>query len=281
MNAASTGQPGAEPLGSDPSVSEPPGVEPSDTESSNADLTEAGTLRSGRGGLSRAVEAGMSGEAVSAQGVLAAIGGWRGVIESLLPATIFLVMFVITREARLSALAPLAIVVIAIVVRLMRRESLVAAFSGLVGVLVCVAAVMFTGEGSSYFIPGFWINGAWVLAHTVSLLVGWPLIGLLLGALRGSLTQWRKAKSLLRAAQLCTVVWIAVFAARLAVQLPLYFADQAGQPGAIEALGIARLVMGVPLFAVAVIFTWLVLSRVSSAVDSASESTASESKESA
>ena len=39
--------------------------------------------------------------------------------------------------------------------------------------------------------------------------------------------------------------------------------------GAVEALGVARLVMGVPLFAIAVIFTWLVLSRVSSAVDAA------------
>lgn len=213
------------------------------------------------GGLGRVVEAGLSGDAVSARGVLDAIGGWRGVVESLLPATVYLGAYVLTRDARLSAIAPLALAAIAVGWRLIRREPLTAALSGVIGVVVCVAAVMLSGEGSSYFVPGFYINGAWILAHAISLLVGWPLLGLLLGFLRGSLTEWRKERALRRAAQLSTVIWIAVFAARLAVQLPLYFS------GNTEGLGIARLVMGVPLFAVAVLFTWLVLSRVSSMVD--------------
>lgn len=205
----------------------------------------------------------MRGEALSARGVLAAIGGWRGIFEALVPATVYLVTYVLTQEARISAIAPLVIAVLAVVVRLIRRESLSAALSGLLGVVVCVAAVMLTGEGSSYYVPGFWINGAWIAAHTISLLVGWPLIGLLLGLFRGDLREWRSIPALKRAAQLCTLVWIALFVARLAVQLPLYFSEQAGDAGALEALGISRLVMGVPLFAVAAIFTWLVLSRVS------------------
>ncbi len=213
------------------------------------------------GSLGRVVAAGMSGEAVSAGGVLAAIGGWRGVVESLLPATVYLVMYVVTQDARLSVIAPLILAGVAVLWRVTRREPLTAALSGVLGVVVCVAAVMFSGEGSSYFVPGFFINGAWILAHTISLLVGWPLIGLLLGMFRGSLTEWRKIPALRRTAQLVTLFWIAVFAARLGVQLPLYFADETG------ALGIARLVMGVPLFALAVLFTWLLLSRVSSMVD--------------
>lgn len=213
------------------------------------------------GGLGRVVEAGLSGDAVSARGVLEAIGGWRGIVESLLPATVYLGVFVITRDARLSAIAPLVLAGAAVLWRLLRKEPLTAALSGVLGVAVCVAAVMLSGEGSSYFVPGFFINAAWILAHTVSLLIGWPLIGLLLGFLRGSLTAWRRVPELRHAAQLTTVLWIAVFAARLAVQLPLFFS------GSTEALGIARLVMGVPLFALAVLFTWLVLSRVGSLVD--------------
>ena len=218
------------------------------------------------GGLGRVVEAGMSGETMTAGGVLAAIGGWRGVIESLAPATVYLVTFALTRDAYLSVIAPLAIALLGMVIRLIRREPLIAVFSGMLGVLVCAAAVLFTGEGSSYYLPGFWINGAWIAAHLISLLAGWPIIGLLLGFLRGSFTEWKTHRPLRRAAQVCTVLWIALFAARLAVQLPLYLADQAGSSGAFEALGVARLVMGVPLFALAVVFTWLVLSRVSAAV---------------
>lgn len=205
----------------------------------------------------------MSGEAVSAGGVLAAIGGWRGVLESLLPATVYLVVYVITQDARLSAIAPLVIAGIAVIWRLVRREPLTAALSGVIGVVVCVAAVMFSGEGSSYFVPGFFINAAWILAHFISLLIGWPIIGLLLGMLRGSLTEWRTIPVLRRAVQLVTVFWIIVFSARLGVQLPLYFADNTG------ALGVARLVMGIPLFALAVLFTWLLLSRAGAMVDAA------------
>lgn len=219
-----------------------------------------------RGGLGRAVEAGLSGETASARGVLAAIGGVRGIVESLLPATVFLAVYVFTREPRISAIVPVAIAVLALILRLVRKEPLSAALSGLLGVGVCAAAVMFTGEGQSFFVPGFFINGAWILAHTVSLLVGWPLIGLLLGFFRGSFTEWRGEPILRRAASLCTVVWILAFAARLAVQLPLFFAAEAGSAGAVEALGIARLVMGVPLFALAVLFTWLVLARVNAVV---------------
>lgn len=232
-------------------------------------MNDEATPRRAGGALGRVVESSLGGESVSARGVLAAIGGWRGVFEALVPTTLYLVVYAFTQDARLSAIAPAALVLIALAVRLVRKEPLSAALSGLVGVLVCVVAVMLSGEGRSYYEPGFWINGAWIAAHTISLLVGWPLIGLLLGFLRGSLTAWRKVPVLRRAAVVCTFVWIAMFVARLAVQLPLYFADLAGAPGALEALGIARLVMGIPLFALAAIFTWLVLSRVSAAVGAA------------
>ena len=231
-----------------------------------------------RGGLGRVVEAGMQGESVSARGILEAIGGWRGIAETLVPATVYLVLYVITRDARLSAIAPLILAVAALVIRLVRKEPSQGAFAGLIGVGVCVAAVMFTGSGSSYFVPGFWINGAWLAAHTISLLVGWPLIGLLLGFLSGSLTEWRKSRTLKRAAILCTLLWIAMFAARLAVQLPLFFAAETGTgaaaESATEALGVARLLMGTPLFALAGILTWLVLSRVSAAVQASKEAIA-------
>ncbi|MEB4616175.1 DUF3159 domain-containing protein, partial [Leucobacter sp. M11] len=52
-----------------------------------------------------------------------------------------------------------------------------------------------------------------------------------------------------------TLVWVGLFAARLAVQVPLYLANNA------DLLGLARIVMGMPLFALVVLFTWLTLRR--------------------
>ncbi|MFT4233180.1 MAG: DUF3159 domain-containing protein [Leucobacter sp.] len=215
------------------------------------------------GGLGRVVDAGLHGEAVSARGMLEAIGGWRGIAETLLPATVYLAAFVFTRDARISAIAPLVLAAVFFAWRLIRRETMQAALAGALGVAVCVAVTLFTGRGEDYYLPGFWINAAWIAAHTISLLVGWPLIGLLLGFLRGSLTAWRKEPVLRRAAMVCTLFWIAAFGARLIVQLPLYAAARNGDTAATDALGLARLLMGVPLFALAGILTWLVLSRVS------------------
>ena len=218
------------------------------------------------GSLGRTVQAGLSGEKVSARGVLHAIGGVQGIVESLAPGFLFLITFVFTQDARISAIAPAALALIAVAVRLIRSEPVVSAFSGAVAVAVCVAATLLTGRGEDYYLPGFWINAAWILALTVSLLVRWPLLGLVLGALRGDLKGWRQNATLRHASYLVTLLWLVLFLARLAVQLPLYFA------GAVEALGIARLVMGVPLFAIVVLFTWLILSRASLSADDLAKS---------
>lgn len=212
-------------------------------------------------GISRAVEAGLSGELVSAQGVIAAIGGYRGIIESLLPPALYVTFFVVTKDARLSAIAPLVLSVAAVVLRLFRKEPIAAALAGLAGVLISFAAVSLTGEGSSYFVPGFYLNGAYSLAHFLALIAGWPLMGFVLGFFRGSLTDWKKHRPLFRAAQITSLLWFAIFVSRLVVQIPLYLADH------VEALGVARLAMGVPLFAVGVVFTWLLLAKVSETFD--------------
>jgi hypothetical protein len=56
--------------------------------------------------------------------------------------------------------------------------------------------------------------------------------------------------------QLLTVVWLGLFVGRLVVQLPFYFA------GNVEALGATRLIMGVPLYALLLVFSWLVVRAV-------------------
>lgn len=46
-------------------------------------------------------------------------------------------------------------------------------------------------------------------------------------------------------------MWIGMFALRLTVQLPLYLSDQ------VAALGVAKLALGTPLYALVIWFTWL------------------------
>ena len=229
------------------------------------------------GALGRTVRAGMSGEAVSGRGLLDAIGGWRGIAETLVPGLLFLVLFTVTREARIAAIAPAVLAGAAVVVRLVRRESLVSAFSGAAGVAIAVGATLFTGRGADYYVPGFITNILWTAGLLISVAVGWPLIGIALGALRGDLTGWRRDRVLKRVATWLTLLWSGLFLARLAVQVPLYLvAREPGGEAATDALGVARLVMGVPLFALVILFTWMVLNRLPrSSDDSVHESEAS------
>jgi len=56
-----------------------------------------------------------------------------------------------------------------------------------------------------------------------------------------------------RAFTRATWLWAGLFALRLLVQLPLYLA------GAVVALGVARTAMGLPLFALGLWLTWLLV----------------------
>lgn len=235
---------------------------------SNADPSSHGPAEStgaealGRlGGMARAVQAGVSGEELNAQSVLAAIGGWRGVAETLLPSLIFLGIFVPTQDARLAAIIPGVLAVILFVIRLVRRETPVSALSGMLGVGIAVLITLVTGRGVDYFLWGFVVNAAWSLGLLVSLLIGWPAIGLVIGFLRGDMKGWRRDLRLKRTGTLLTLLWLAMFVARLAVQLPMYLSEQ------VAALGTARIMMGTPLFVAVIVVTWFGVRRVTKSSD--------------
>lgn len=213
------------------------------------------------GGMAHAIGRVQDGEALSSRGVMDAVGGVRGIVEATLPGLLFLVGFTITRDPRVSAIAPAAAVLLAIAVRLARRENITSAISGALGAGVAVIATLMTGRGEDFYLPGFITNAAWSLGLLISLLVRWPLFGLIYGFATGRGTAWRKNRPIRRAVFWLTLVWLGMFLARLGVQLPLYLAARSGaDAGVTDALGVARLVMGLPLFALVVIVTWVVLS---------------------
>lgn len=225
---------------------------------------QAARLAGLNGGLARAVRAGAEGEDLTAAGVFAAIGGVRGVVEAIVPSLLFVVLFVITKDARLSALVPGGLALALVVMRLVQRETIVSALSGMLGVGIAVIITLVTGRGVDYFLSGFIVNIVWGAGLLISILVGWPAIGLLIGVLNGDMRGWRRDRRVRRTAMWLTVMWLALFIARLAVQLPMYLSER------VEALGVARIVMGVPLFAVIIIVTWFAVQRLRSSSDDSS-----------
>lgn len=184
--------------------------------------------------------------------VLHAIGGWRGLVESSLPAVAFLVLFTVTKELNLSLIAALAAAAVFTLIRLVQGSKLVSALTGLVGVAICAFAAYRTGNASDYFVVGFWTNGLYSLGYLVSMAVRWPITGLIFGVIRGEGLAWRQNPVRVRQYMLATWIITILMLLRLVVQMPLYFAN------AVEALGATRLIMGLPLYALGVWLAWRV-----------------------
>ncbi len=186
--------------------------------------------------------------------VWSAMGGWRGILESVLPSLAFVTLFTISPEPLILSLGvSVGLAAVFTIVRLIQKSPPSAALGGLIAAAAAAALALFTGRGADNFVPGLITNAVYGTAFLVSALIGWSLIGIAAGFLMGDATGWRSDRRKRRAFRWLAIAWAALVFARLAVQLPLYLTDQ------VTALGTLKLVMGLPLFAPLIAVTWLVV----------------------
>ncbi len=183
-----------------------------------------------------------------------ALGGPLGIVESALPAAAFVIAYTLGKlEPTEAAIVAVAISVVMAAARLLRKQTVQYALSGLLGIAISAFIVSRTGKAEDFFLPGLLLNIGYVIALGSSIVLRWPIAGVALGAVAQSGMGWRRDPRRVRIYSHVTWIWVGVFAARLAVQLPLYIA------GAVVALGVAKVAMGLPLFAVGMWLSWLVL----------------------
>ncbi|MCH9816941.1 MAG: DUF3159 domain-containing protein [Actinomycetia bacterium] len=185
------------------------------------------------------------------------IGGKRGLFDSTFPTAAFLVGFVASgSNLTVGIWAAVITGALVMVLRLIRGETLRQVLLGFIGVAISAVFAARTGEAQNFFLPGLLVNLAYGSAFVLSILVRRPLAGYAAGALTGDLTGWMSHPRVRRAAVLASWIWAAAFGLRLAVQLPLYFA------GLVGALGVAKIVMGVPLMLLAGFLSYRVMRPV-------------------
>lgn len=180
------------------------------------------------------------------------LGGKRGIIDSTLPGVALAVVKPFTSLTWAIVGACIAAFIIAVLRRL-RGEPLRQAVMGLGGIAFAAALAAFTGNAKNYFLPGILLNVAYGGAALVSVAVRRPLLGYAAALLDRGYGHWREDAQLRRSASWATVVWAAVFALRAIVQGYLYVHGKVGW------LAQIRLAMGLPLTAVALAATLLLL----------------------
>lgn len=193
--------------------------------------------------------------ALTPASLLASLGGWLGIVESILPSTAFVFVYVIWQDTVAALITAVALSIGFIARQLISKAPVTQSIAGAVGVAFTCWITLGTGEAQpeNYFVTGFVTNISYGSVLLLSILLRWPLLGLMVGWLRGTPTEWRKDRALMVRANVATGLFVGLFAARLLVQVPLFLAEN------ITALGVARVVMGVPCYAAVIWLSWLLL----------------------
>lgn len=187
-----------------------------------------------------------------AQSLLTSLGGWTGIIESAVPPTAFLVIYSVWQNTVWAVSVSAALAMISIVKQLVQRKPISQAIAGAaLTALSAWLALKAPGGAKDYYIPGFITNIAYGSVLLLSIVLRWPIIGLIIGFFKGWGVSWRENRALLTRFDLITGMWVGLFGLRLAIELPLFFANN------VAALGLAKLILGTPTYALCIWFTWL------------------------
>jgi intracellular septation protein A len=182
-----------------------------------------------------------------------AMGGALGIVETILPGLLFVAVFSFTLNPWLAIWISVAVSVVFTLYRLIRRQAATQALVGLLGVVVSAVLALMSNKPEDNFVLGMVTNGVYGAVFLVSILVGWPIIGVVIGLVRSEGTSWRKNRHHKRVYMGVTAVWVGMFTLRLAIEYPLYLA------GNVAGLATAKLILGLPLYVPVLALTWLIV----------------------
>jgi hypothetical protein len=171
----------------------------------------------------------------------AALGGRRGMLESALPTLGFTITFVTTHDLRPSLYVGIGLAVALLVVRIATRQPVQYVVNSLVGIGIAAAFAARTGKAEDVFLPGIIYNAVYAVVLSLSVLVRWPVVGLMLASVTGDLSSWRQDPAVVRLCGRLTLVLAVPCIVRVVVQYPLYLAGQVGW------LGVTKIALGWPL----------------------------------
>ncbi|MGI5244525.1 DUF3159 domain-containing protein [Dactylosporangium sp. CA-139066] len=180
------------------------------------------------------------------------LGGVRGLVESSIPITLFIVVNFLGDHfhwwsLRTSLIVAVGAALSMAVYRLARKEPTRHALNGVFGIAIGAYIAWKSGDAKDVYLPGMLLTVGYVLGMLVSVVIGRPLVGWLWSVtLDGGATRWYDNQRLRRAFVWLTVLWAVVYALKLGVQVALYRDSSADSD---DLLGIARLALGWPPYA--------------------------------
>lgn len=189
--------------------------------------------------------------------LIASVGGIQGLIETTLPSFLYVLSYSIFRSLQISIIVVVVSVLGLTIRHLIKKRPWTQLLGSILGVGLAIYLTLRPGgQAGDYYLKDFWINGAYGSVLLLSIVIRFPLIGLIVGLLTNQGLTWRKTPKKVRYFDLVTLLWVGLFATRLAVELPLYLS------GNVVTLGFVKIVLGLPFYLSMIWVSWLLLRRV-------------------
>lgn len=191
-------------------------------------------------------------------GLATLLGGRTGAVDASVPVVAFVAVWLLVDLPGSGPLwwaAGAAVAGAAVVagIRLFQGRRPRAVLFGLLGVAAAATVALYTGRAEDFFLLQLVSNAASALLWLVSIVVRWPLLGLVVGGLLGQRTRWRRDPDLVRGYQRASWAWVAQYVVRLALFIPFYLA------GDVVLLGLVRTVASPVLVGLSVLASWPLL----------------------
>ncbi len=155
------------------------------------------------------------------------LGGGRAALEGSVPPVAFLVGWLVSggdlaASVAWSLIASAAVLALSLAQRARPRAVLI----GMLATALAAMIAYHSGEARNFFLIQLLSNAASALAWTISIVVRWPFLGLILGAVIGTRTRWRRDPTLLRAYSRASWVWVLQYVIRVVVFAVLWWMDE-------------------------------------------------------
>lgn len=184
------------------------------------------------------------------------LGGGRAAIDATIPVVAFAVgWYAAGRSVLWGSGVAVAVALVVAVWRWRRGVRPRAVLLGILGVCAAAAIAIYTGRPEDFFLIRLVSNAASAVAWALSIVLRWPLLGVVVGAALGQRTRWRRDPALVRAYGRASWVWVGQYTIRLAAFIPLW------NIGAVAGLTWAQVLLSWPLVATVIAVSGVVLWR--------------------
>jgi hypothetical protein len=187
-----------------------------------------------------------------------ALGGRRGMVEAAVPTLTFTVPWLTTRNLTVALVASVGVAVLELAARLVQRSTVRFCVNALVGIalgwffvhLAASRGGSADDQALAYFLPGLIYNSVYAVLFAVTCVIGWPVVGFMIGSVTGDPTAWHDDRQVVRLCTRLTLLLMLPCAVRMVVQGPIWLAGHSGSLSAdtaVATLGVLKVAMGWPL----------------------------------